>query len=158
MPPEHGAFIDGVVRQSTLKVYDQCPMRAGAEAQAFDNYSTPPAALGTVFHMVAEAMLRTLYQQGEERIPHQEAIEIAREVTARPDCPHLSEAQLRELRILVLQFAALPWQASRIIGIEERMRAMVPCPDGQEPKITGKPEVLMADPPQGAVCLDFKTS
>jgi hypothetical protein len=159
MPPEHGWSIDGVVRQSTLKVYDQCPRRAVAEAQRdFTDYSSGPASLGTAFHLVAEEILRTLWRLGELKAPHEEAMTIMREVVARDDCPHLSVDQLRELRILVLQFSALEWPASKIVAIEERLWAMVPCPDGTERKITGKPDVLIADPPAGAVCLDFKVS
>jgi hypothetical protein len=159
VPPEHGPFIDGVVRQSTLRSYDQCPRRAVAEAQReFSDYSHPPAALGTAFHMVAEEMLRTMRATGNARIPSEEAIVIMREVIARPDCPHLSVDLLRELRIVVVQFSRLEWPAPRVIALEERLWAEVPCPDGIVRRITGKPDVLIADPPGGAVCLDYKVS
>ncbi|HZA18958.1 MAG TPA: PD-(D/E)XK nuclease family protein [Pseudonocardiaceae bacterium] len=157
MPPEHGAFIDGVVRQSTLRGYDKCPLRAVHEARAFDNYSNPWAALGTAFHMVAEECLRTLARQGEKALPPQEAVEIGREVVARDDCPHLSDSQLRELHILIIMFSSFEWTPARILAIEKRLYAEVPCPDGITRRITGKPDVLLADPPKGIIYLDFKT-
>lgn len=157
--PEHGPYIDGVVRQSTLKVFDQCPYRAVREARReFNDYSHAPAALGTAFHMVMEEVLRTLWKQGESRIPTEEMVVIMRETIARTDCPHLSEAQLRDLRVLCLQATRIEWPATRIIALEDRLWADVPCPDGTTRKITGKPDVLLADPPGGAICVDYKVS
>jgi hypothetical protein len=157
--PEHGALIDGVVRLSTLRTFDQCPDRGVREARwTFNDYSHSPAALGTAAHMVMEEMLRTLWRQGEDRMPTQEVVEIMREVTARPDCPHLSVAQLRDLRVIVLQLARVPWPAKRLVALEERLWADVPCPDGKRRKITGRPDAVFASPPHGAAIVDLKTS
>lgn len=158
MPPEHGALINGVVRQSTLRTHDQCPMRAVHEARTFSDWTTGPAALGTAAHLVFEEILRTLRQTGEEEIPTEEALVIMRETLSKPECPHLSVAQMRDLRVLTLQIAALRWRASRIIGIEERLVCDVPCPDGKTRRITGQPDVIVAQPPSGATVLDLKTS
>jgi hypothetical protein len=134
-------------------------MRAVAEAEEkFTAYTSGPAALGTAFHMVAEEALRTLHRQGEQRIPTQEMIELTRQVLASDDCPHLTIAQQREMRILALQFCELSWPAERLIGIEQRLYATVPGPDGKDRRITGQPDVLLASPPHGAVCIDFKVS
>lgn len=158
-PPEHGSVIDGSLRQSALKTYDMCPLRAYDEAiRPYTDYSHAPAALGTGFHMVWEEVLRTLWRQGEEQVPTEEAVNIMREVIGRPDAPHLSLDQQRELVILVLQAAQRPWPAKRLVAIEERLFATVPCPDGVDRRITGKPDALFADPPKGAVCLDYKVS
>jgi hypothetical protein len=157
--PEHGSVIEGAIRQSALRMYDQCPDRAVKEAtRTFTEYSSGPASLGTAFHMFMEEFLRTLRRQGEQSMPTEEAVAIMREVIAQPDCPHLSVEQQRELLIVVLQAAQRKWPAHRIVGIEERLFAMVPCPDGRVRRITGKPDVLLADPPKGAVCLDYKVS
>lgn len=158
MPPEHGSVIDGVIRQSALKVFDMCPLRAVREATQFAEFSSVPASLGTGFHMVMEEILRTLWRQGETQIPTEEAVNVMREVVARPDCPHLSAGQLRELHVLTLQAAGREWPSNRIVSLEERLFATVPCPDGKPRQITGKPDVLLADPPKGAVCLDYKVS
>lgn len=158
-PPEHGSTIDGVLRQSALKTYDQCPMRAVNEAlRDFSDYSSGPASLGTAFHMFMEEFLRTLQRQRETSMPTEEAVNIMREVIAQPGCPHLSLEQQRELVIVVLQAAQRKWRADRILMIEERLFATVPCPDGVERRITGKPDVVFADPPSGAVCGDYKVS
>lgn len=159
MPPEHGSLIDGVLRQSALKTFDMCPMRAVAEAtQTFNDYSHAPAALGTAFHMFMEEFLRTLWRQGEQAMPTEEAVNIMREVIAGSECPHLSMEQQRELLIVVLQAAQRKWPAQKLVAVEERMWATVPCPDGVDRRITGKPDALFADPPSGAVCLDYKVS
>lgn len=158
-PPEHGSTIGGVLRQSALKTYDQCPMRAVNEAlRDFSDYSSGPASLGTAFHMFMEEFLRTLQRQRETSMPTEEAVNIMREVIAQPGCPHLSLEQQRELVIVVLQAAQRKWRADRILMIEERLFATVPCPDGVERRITGKPDVVFADPPSGAVCGDYKVS
>jgi hypothetical protein len=83
MPPEHGSVIDGALRQSALKTYDQCPARAVAEAtRTFTDYSSGPASLGTAFHLFMEEFLRTLRRQGETSMPTEEAVNIMREVIA----------------------------------------------------------------------------
>ena len=159
MPPEHSSLIGGVPRQSALRAYDQCPMRALAEARRdFTDYTNAPAALGTAYHLVAEEMIRTLWQQGERQMPQAEGLEVLYQALTRDDCPHLTDAQIRDLRVMVLQFCAIEWPASRLIAVEGRLHATVPCPDGVDRVITGQPDVLLADPPAGAVCVDFKTS
>lgn len=158
-PPEHGSLIGGVIRQSAAKVYDQCPKRAVDEAtRTFNDYSHGPAALDTAFHMFMEEFLRTLHRQGEQAMPTEEAVNVMREVIAHADCPHLSVDQQRDLVILVLQAAQRTWPAQRLFALEERLYATVPCPDGKDRQITGKPDAIFADPPKGAVCLDYKVS
>jgi hypothetical protein len=158
-PPEHGSIIDGVIRQSAAKTFDQCPLRAVVEAnRTFTDYSSGPASLGTAFHMFMEEFLRTLQRQAERSMPTEEAVNIMREVIASPECPHLSIDQQRDLLMVVLNAAQRKWRADRILAIEERLFATVPCPDGKDRQITGKPDVVFADPPSGAVCADYKVS
>lgn len=159
MPPEHGSVIDGALRQSALRAYDMCPDRAVKEAlRTFTDYSSGPAALGTAFHLFMEEFLRTLRRQQEIWMPTEEAINVMREVLASPDCPHLSVEQQRDMVPLVLNAAGRKWATHRILGIEERLFALVPCPDGTMRRITGKPDVVFADPPRGAVCGDYKVT
>jgi hypothetical protein len=145
------------LRQSLLRTYDACPLAAKFDAEGYRDYSTGPQALGSVFHTVAEAILLTLKEQGEEQIPTQEAVEILYEVLGRPDTPHLSTRQQDELRIMVLRFCEHRWSAHLIRSLEERLFAEVPCPDGQTRTVTGQPDVLMAVPPDAALCVDFKS-
>jgi hypothetical protein len=157
--PDHGSTIDGALRQSALRTWDQCPMRAVAEAtRSFVEYSSGPASLGTGFHLFMDEFLRTLHRQGEEAMPTEEAVAIMREVLGQPDCPHLSVEQQRELLIVVLQAAQRKWPTRRLVLVEERLFADVKCPDGKTRRITGQPDAVFADPPKGAVCLDHKTS
>lgn len=147
----------GPLRQSLLRQFDRCPLSAKMSVESFDGWSTGPQALGTAFHAVAEEILRTLNRTGNDRIPTQEAVEVMYEVVARTECPHLSGEALRDLLTMVIQFAGHRWSASRIMELEHRLSAEVLCPDGKTRTLTGQPDVLIAQAPSTAVCVDYKT-
>jgi hypothetical protein len=155
--PEHSPLIDGVVRQSTLRTFDQCELAASWELEGFHDYTSDAAALGTVAHGILAAILETLKETGQDRIPTEEAMVIMREVAARPDMPRLSSKGLADLRIVTIQVAGMQWTASRVVAIERRLWADVTCPDGKTRQITGQPDFIMADPPGGAIVGDLKT-
>jgi RecB family exonuclease len=143
------------LRQSLLRTHDACPLSAKFSVETGDHQG-PDAALGSAMHLVAEEILRTLHRVGERQMPTQEAMEIAYEVLARPECPHLSATQMETVRMLTLMLAAYQWSAERIVAIEQRLFADVPCPDGQSRGLTGSPDILVADPPAGCVIVDLK--
>lgn len=146
----------GPLRQSLLRTFDACPQAAKWDAEAPD-FTTEAQALGLAVHLVAEEMLRTLGRTGHEQIPEQELIEIAYEQIAKPECPHLSTAQMSDLRIICIQLSRYEWTANRLISVEDRLFADVPCPDGKTRTITGTPDVLMAAPNHTAECIDYKS-
>lgn len=156
--PEHGALIGGVVRQSALRTYDQCPARGIHEARTVEDWTSGPAALGTVFHAVMETILNRLRASGEERLPIEETLRIAREVASSPEAPHLSVDQLRDLGIITRQFSTCLWPARRILAVEKRMWADIRCPDGVVRTITGTPDVLIRDGSDGVLYIDAKVS
>jgi len=119
--------------------------------------TTDVQALGIALHLLAEEMLRTLNRTGERQIPSQELVEIMYELLGRPECPHLSDRQIADLRIMALQLAAHEWTAERLVAVEGRLFCDVPCPDGKDRTITGSPDALLADPPAAAIVLDYKS-
>src|ERR1700690_2217876 len=73
------------IRQSTLRVFDRCPLAAKWEMEIERPWNTAEQALGTVFHGVVHEMLRTMRSVGAKRIPTEEAIVIMYEVCALAD-------------------------------------------------------------------------
>jgi hypothetical protein len=144
----------GPLRQSLLRAYAQCPL--SAKWQSEGAASNLAMDLGTVAHRVFEEIVRTLQRQGESTIPTEEAMCIFREVYADLGIP-LPSRQLEDLRLMTLRFCDIKWPVRRIMSIEERLFAEVPCPDGITRTLTGKPDVIVADPPDGAICLDWKS-
>jgi hypothetical protein len=145
------------LRVSLLRMHDCCPQAAKWATEGFQDFTTDEAALGTVFHAVAEEMLKALRASGMPNIPTQEGIEIGYEVLARPDMPHLSSEGMEELRWLILGFCKHPWPAERIMSLERRLFASIPCQDGVTRTLTGQPDVLIACPPDGAEIIDYKS-
>lgn len=153
----------GPLRQSLARAFDECPQAAKWSAENPD-FTTPPQALGSAFHLVAEEILRTLKVTGERALKGrgdeggtEEALAIMREVLASDECPHLDVEQQADLRWMVLLFSRHEWSANRIVAIEERLFWDVPCPDGVVRTLTGTPDLLVLNPPAGVIIPDFKT-
>jgi hypothetical protein len=90
-------------------------------------------------------------------MPTQEAIEIMREVMLAGEWVLPAEAR-EDLRWLTLSFASnYEWRPERIIGLEQRLSLDLLCPDGKMRTLTGQPDALLADPPNGIVIVDFKS-
>lgn len=145
------------LRQSLLRTYDQCPQAAVWDAEGYQDYSTGPQALGTALHAVAEEIVRTLVKQDEEQMPTEEAITVMREVMARKEMPHLSSKLMDDLRMLTLRFAEYTWTPKYVRWLEERLFVDIACPDGITRTVTGQPDIMLADPPDGAIVVDLKS-
>jgi hypothetical protein len=168
-------------RQSLLASYEQCPRRAMLGRAIDDDLTTgnvgASADLGSAFHAIAAEILRTLWRQDETQMPTQEAVEVMREVLANgadrlnvttgetTRTQWVLPAQERDdLRWMVLGFCKYEWQPHRIMpdGTDldpkgGRLSADIECPDGETRTITGQPDVILGDPPDGIVVIDFKT-
>lgn len=156
--PQHGALIDGVVRQSTLRAFSQCPLATSWALEDDGDYSSEEAALGTVAHGVLERILSDLKVSGEERIGFDRALELMGRAATDPGMPVLGSEALATLRILTLQLAKMEWSATRIVALERRLYADVPCPDGELRRVTGQPDFVMrSDQPGEAIVGDLKT-
>jgi hypothetical protein len=148
-------------RQSLLQSFEICPRRTLHGLALDDDLTTghmgSSADLGSAFHAVAAEILRTLYRQGEEQMPTQEAVEIMYEVYANGKWV-LPTADRDTLRNLVLSLASYyRWNTRRIMALEERLETQIVCEDGIVRTLTGQPDVLLADPPAGMVIVDYKT-
>lgn len=144
-------------RQSRLRSYVQCARRTVLETGETAGNVGSAADLGSAFHAIAAEILRTLQRPDtENRIPHEEAVAISREVLdAGPWI--LAPDDDEWLRQMVLSFIDHPWQPSRFMAVEERLSVQLACPDGVLREITGQPDLVIADPPRGAVLVDHKT-
>lgn len=145
----------GPLRQSLLQLHDQCPLSAKFQADG-SGATHPEAVLGTVMHLIASEIFRTLHRVGERQIPTEEAQVIAFEVMGRQDCPHLNTRQMETAKILTLMLARYEWTSERFMAIEERLFVDVVCPDGKTRTFTGQPDLITADPPDGLIILDLK--
>jgi hypothetical protein len=147
-------------RQSLLAGFETCARRTRFSLQVDGDYPTgwveSTGELGQAFHAVAAEMLRTMYRQGEVQMPTQEAVEIMREVYAAGDIVLPTEDR-HTLRGLVLGFCAFEFVPTRIVALEERLTLDVPGPDGVLRTVKGQPDLIMLDPPDGLVIVDWKS-
>jgi hypothetical protein len=167
-------------RQSRLGDFDQCRLMTRFGLEGFD-YSNPVQARGILFHRVAAEVLRTLWQTGEQSMPVSEALEVMYEVCAQRDVDARDVVTVpsRERRLLRLATIGLvyDWDRQKLReydmrrlatpggkpAIEHRLFATVRYPNPEtgeviERQITGQPDALLVDPPNGAVVLDWKTT
>jgi hypothetical protein len=150
-------------RQSLLATFDECALATRFELEDDEaDWNTSAQARGTLFHRIAEEIMRTAHRTGETQIPTQEAIEVMYEVCAQEGVPPeevltLPKAERDMLRYCVLSFAEKFRWSGRIIDIERRLYTQITCQDGVERTLTGKLDLLAADPPDGALVVDLKT-
>ena len=153
-------------RQSLMASMDNCALSTlfDLEGSAYNNAAQ---ARGIIFHRFAAELLRTLRATGETTIPHEEAMRILYEAAAQRDVADedvvvVPARERRTLRICALALANVPMNMSRLIAVEERLTAELryPDPDGGDRIrfITGQPDALLMDPPNGAIVLDWKTA
>jgi hypothetical protein len=151
--------LDGY-RQSLLASFEVCPRRTYHSLITPDDlavgYVGATGELGTMVHAVFAEIVRTLYRQGETQISTQEAIEIMYEVYAAS--PIVLPAEQRDTLVwLTLRFAEVEIPARRVMALEQRLTADIVCQDGEVRTLTGAPDVLIADPPDGLIIRDYKS-
>lgn len=152
-------------RQSTLRGLQQCGRRTWHSIQLEDDpmandslvvgYTESSADLGTVMHAVAAAILRTLWERGEEWMPTQEAVEIAYEQYALSPIILPAEEE-DDLIWLTLRFVERSWDMSRMIAIEERIDVPIVCQDGVTRILSCQPD-LISQAGRGLVVNDHKS-
>jgi hypothetical protein len=149
-------------RQSLLVAMGTCPRRTLHSLTLGGDWATggigTAGLLGTAFHAVAAEMLRTLWRTGEQRMNAEDALVLMRDVVARERYV-LPFKDQRDLKYLTIGFSHYTWASHRILsgGLEQRLYADVQCPDGVTRRISGQPDLLMSDPPDGILCLDWKS-
>lgn len=159
------------IRQSILAKFDDCPLSALFEMRYSNGWSTHPQAGGTIFHRFAAEFLRTLRASMnadgtfEHMIDVSQAFEILYEVMRQREVPlhervRVPVRDIPKLHIAVKKFAATPFSVHKIVDIERRLWTTLeyPHPDGGvlERTVTGQLDVLLFEPPDGAIVIDWK--
>jgi hypothetical protein len=146
-------------RQSTLRAFATCPRRTRFELEAGDvttGWSEASADLGTVVHAVLAEIMQTLWRQAEESMATEEAMVIFWEVYNGLGIV-LPAKELEDAAWMVRDFCKYKWKPERTLAIEEPLRVDLVCPDGVTRTVKGQPDLVIADPPQGVVCCDYKS-
>lgn len=150
-------------RQSVLRSFEICPRRALHELLIPGDLSVgnvgSSADLGSAAHAIFGEILATLRRQGEQMISTQEGIEVMYETLVAGEW--VLPAEDRDtLRDFVLSFCSSPkyrLQPSRIMALETRLSLDIECPDGVTRTLTGQPDVILSDPPDSLIVIDWKT-
>jgi hypothetical protein len=154
------------LRQSLLAHFDQCPLATRFDLEGHP-YTGGDAARGIVFHHFAERYLQAIKEMRERRMPTAEALEVLYECESQVDVDdaehvHVPAEERETLRIAALKFCEHELSHELIRYIEERFYATVRYIDANgdmvDRVITGKPDVIIADPPDGVVIPDWKTT
>ncbi len=134
---------------------------------------------GSAMHAAIAEILRTLYRHNEPRFERTEdAVAVLREVVAAGPWV-ITPADMLGVRNLdgttaesglvqmISSFAQTQWRPSRFMVIEgalppfdgeARMTMDIACPDGEVRTLSGAPDLVIADPPGGAIIVDHKQS
>lgn len=178
-PSKEGIGLDELLgtypalRQSILAKYDDCPLSALFEMRYSNGWSTHPQAGGTIFHRFMARYLRTLQgtkdSEGhyEETMEPAEALEILYETVRQRDIPlhdrvRVPLRDMPKLLIAVKKICAVPFSIDRIVDVERRLWAEIvyPSPDPGgglvTRSVTGQLDLLIFQPPDGAVVVDWK--
>lgn len=151
-----------VFRQSLVAGFVTCPRRTRFALHAGDDVSTgwveDTGDIGSALHEVAAAILQTLKARDEEKMPHQEAIEIMYE-TMRHSAIVLDFDALEQLRWLVLGLCRIRWERPQatVLSIEEELRLEVACEDGEVRTLKGTPDVVKLVGSTGLRVIDYKS-
>lgn len=152
----------GVYRRSTLQGFEEdCPRRTRFALQAGDvttGYSGASALLGQAVHLVLFKIMERLRATGEPQMDPHEAIDVIMDPTLTASDIVLPTREMRDLRWMVGRFVRdYTWRPERIMTLEEMLWADVPCPDGVTRTVTGRPDMIMSDPPDGGIIPDWKS-
>lgn len=156
-----------VLRQSYLARFDQCALSLKLDLQSPGRQPSDLAARGTLFHRWVARALGMMREQGENQLPIDVGLELMRTVCDQLDVPAEDVVHVPMREQEWLRVAAVRWcergvtNVHRTVAIEERLTAKIPVRNGNgsqyEREISGKPDVLVADPPDGMLVLDWKT-
>lgn len=173
---EEVAALWPTLRQSLLSNFDDCPLSAFFAMKHANGWSTSPQARGTIFHRTAAEILRTMRAQGHRTIPRREAVEILIETLRQEwtrnergekiplpaeDIVRVPMRSMPELRMAVDKFAKdNEFSTHKIVDIEKKLEAPISYTraDGRRVTrtITGTLDVLLFDPPDGSIVIDWK--
>lgn len=155
------------MRQSLLARFDDCELSAKFDLESPD-FASPPQARGILFHRFAAEALRVMRREREPSIPTEDALAIFYDVLAQRNVPPDDRVSIPLREVATVRTAVIKWahdnefDVERIVDIERRLYAVVRYrgADGGERTATlsGQLDVLVADPPDGAIIVDWKVS
>lgn len=158
--PRHALPTLDVHRQSHLAGFTTCARRTRHALAAGDDLAFGwvgfTGDLGTAWHAYARRYLETLYRYGEIQMPTQEAVELLYETLRMLEFALPHEA-IDDLVHMALGFCAVQWDPTTILALERRLEMPVECEDGQTRILKGQPDVVLADPPDAIVLIDYKS-
>ena len=156
---------EGAIRQSSLRMLDECALGFHFDTLA-PPHNTHPQAAGILFHAVMAEILLTLKRQGEEEMPTQEAIEILYEVARQRDVASDQRVRcsMRDLALVrlgvLMTVESQKFSTHRLEAIEERLTVPVSYVDDNGEVITrlitGQPDALLSGENDMAEVLDWK--
>jgi hypothetical protein len=168
------------LRQSSIARFNNCPLSLLLDAQRPESQSGNMAARGTLFHRWVALVLREMRAEGWTEYPVEMGLEKLLQVLAQvvledhgdgfaEQVVHLPMNELRWLRVLATRWCEGTmrgggFNAQRILALDEdgdRLFMPLKVPDGRggtyERVVTGLPDVLVNDPPDGIIVVDWKT-
>lgn len=148
-------------RQSLLRSFEVCARRTLADLKIPDELSVGNsgalADLGSAAHAVFAAILRDLHRDGQDQPSTTRALELMRRVLLEGEWV-LPTDERHILRELTMSFATYyRWDTKRIMALEQPLSLELLCDDGEIRTLTGQPDLIVADPPDGLIVVDFKT-
>lgn len=161
------------LRQSLLSDFDNCALSAKFEMQFEQDWTSHPAARGTIVHRVIARVLAEMEAQGTDTPDVGRTLAILDEVIRQHDVPmdgaplgdEVITIPLREIaqcRITLTTWAMYTrWNVRDFAGIEKRLETTLAYPDehGQvvERLVTGKLDLLLIEAHgEHAIVLDWK--
>lgn len=150
-------------RQSSIGVWDSCPRRQLYSMQNVLRSPSPMAAGGTLNHRFFHKAQQEMYRQGEDSISVEQAMEIYAHVLTQSDVPSgevvpISMKQMKWGRVIAVKWAqTVQISIKRVVSLESRLYCDVSLPNGEKRTISGQLDLLLADPPDGCIVVDWKS-
>ncbi len=152
-------------RQSLIATFDSCPLRAKFGREDVRRSPSPLAARGTLLHRAMHQAVREMQREGERRFSVEQGMELLTAVLSQMgpnvesgDVVPLSMREMRWCRVIMTKWCEyVDLDPAKIIGIERRLTAPLELLNGKTVNITGQLDLLLADPPDGVIVIDYKT-
>lgn len=157
-----------IIRQSALAAFDSCELASFFD-QTFGNYHTHPQGRGSIFHATVAECLRIMIEN--DRRTMADDVDLAYDILEEqlrqqkpgPDgrLP-VPMDQIAELRITVKKWAIdNAFSIENIVGVEDRYNMTLQYQDPETGEVvdrvvSGQLDVLMIDPLDDAVVIDWK--
>lgn len=155
------------VRQSLLQTFDDCPLSALFQDRYERGWSTHAQARGLMFHRFAAEALREMQRQDSESVPVPVALAILEDIIRQHgveprDVIRVPLREIPALRMAVVKFAKdNSFSIRKIVDVERRLAAKITYAregtgEAVERMLTGQLDVLIAQPPDEAIVVDWK--